>query len=479
MREWTMVIDATVARFGVAEIDGRGWRVRREGVGSASPTAVPVLTPAAAPLPTATAAASDELSLLMSSEVRPGDDPPTTLIVVVPGDVDPAHVATLAERARRAGWPDPSWVPDAVARAGRVLASPSPGRPGLVVDVRGGGLEVWGVRTTAAAGKVGTVEPLPVRDAVGCLLLGMLRAKLSVLAPHLASTLDESGDLAARRALRTVLEQLGAADGWIDDDAEIVVTVADVEITLLSHELASATAHAAREAARSVLGAEAATAPAIVVADSGRGIAGHLVDALDAATVAGAPGVVPDAALYGAVALARGTTSAGAPSAARPWGTVPAPPAPANPVAGTRVSGLVEARGSGVFPETDIVEGSSALPVFPERSLLVRPPSPGPARPRDLAVARRPGSRPPGPRRPRWAVMALAGLIAVALVGSVGVLTGVAAPSVSPSVSPVSCRPAGPGIVPAPAIGSPAVAPAPSASPSPVAAVPRRAGGEP
>jgi hypothetical protein len=348
-----------------------------------------------------------------------GDGPaPSSLVMVVAADTDRARFATLSEAAELAGLPAPTWVPDAVARVGAVLAALQPDRPRLVVDVRRDDPEVWGVRPTAAAGRIGTVEPVDVVPRVEALLVGMLRAKLQAAAPDrpdLVASLGEPDDTDGpagrrtaahlRRDLRRAARRL--ADTGQPDDAEIVVDVEGVEVTVGAAELAQLVAHASRDGVHTVLGPDAIGVVAVLVADTEGGIVRHLAHALGAMTVV--PGRSA-AGLEGAAALVRARPVA--PSIPAQGPIADAPPAAAAPV-----------------------------------------------------------SRSGG--RPRWAVPALSSLVAAAMLGSAGVLAvGAMTPlaalpaAVAPAVFPVAPVTAVPVVDPAPAAA--AVAPVAPAAPAPV-----------
>lgn len=268
MREWAMVVEVPTAPPVAIAVDG----------GRAPSTAGAVAGPLGALL---------------------GDGPPpASLVVIVPADTGRERFATLTAAAETAGLPAPTWVPDAVARAGSVLAALQPDRPRMVVDVRGGDPEVWGVRPAAAAGRIGTVEAVDVAAPVAALLVETLRVKLAAAAPdrpELAAFLAPSDAL--HQDLRGATRQLADAD-----DAEIVVDVEDTEVTVGSQELAGLVARAARDGVRDVLGPDAIGVVAVLVADAETGLVRHLAAAFGAMTV------IPDrpsAALEGAAALAR------------------------------------------------------------------------------------------------------------------------------------------------------------------------------
>lgn len=317
---------------------------------------------------------------------------PSHLVFVVPGDVAPERFADLGEAVRRAGLPDPSWLPDAVAMAGVRLAARPAGTAVMVIDARGDEVAVWSVRAADDGVEISRDGAVDLTGRLDALVAGVVHAKLAVVAPGTADTLrrprDEAGRRDAaylRRELREARRIMGASDG-----DELVVTAGEAEVALTRAEFDQLVGHALRETIGDAVGHDEPGAETVVVSDRVTPLVEQLSEACHA-TVLSAP--AETTALDGAAALVL--------------------PRPAQ-------------EEDAVTEQADDPTPTDGIP------FLVLPHRPATREPVGARVA-------PG-RPPRWAVPALSALLVLTLAGATTVLvtapdpegptTGVASPIV-------------------------------------------------
>ncbi|GAA4884597.1 hypothetical protein GCM10023203_40840 [Actinomycetospora straminea] len=304
----------------------------------------------------------------LTAAVASEDGPPEHLVLVVPGDLDQHRFTTLTEAAELAGLPDPSWLPEAVAFAGARLVTLAAGLPVVVVDARGDEPVVWRVRTTDDGVEIGTDGARELGTRLDALLTGVVHAKLAVVAPDIAEALRRRTDPVGRRDAAHLGRELREARRLMcsTDGEELVVTAGEAEVYLDRQEFTDLLEHALHDTADAAEGAR--PAQTIVVADEHTAVVDHLAGTWRATVVAATAGA---SSLNGAAAL--------------------------------------------VLPRPHLVDDPSPTDDLPLLARTMRA-SHGTA----LVRVPRPVPVPSGP--PRWAVPALTGLLALALVGAAAVL---------------------------------------------------------
>lgn len=444
MRSWTMAVEAGAAALaGVAidgercepiEVDGRR-TVELDGTAGGDDDADAV---------------TDRLAEALLALARGGETLPDHVVVVVPGETTSARCAQIAEAAALAGLPDPSWLPDAVARAGRCFDGGTEiERVAAVVDARSCDVSAWWVRDEAdgvvvAAGGPGTPGVEGLGSRLDGLLLCNARGKLADLAPEVVAALDRRGDADARRNaahLRRGLRRARRHLGAVGDDAA-TVHVGGVAVTIERSELAVAVEQAGRELMADLPVDETTGGPpaVLVVAEDDGPLVRHLVDAIGAIPVVDRS---PVAALRGVGALTRVGDPGGKPLRGALWAA--GDPAPSDP------SWPPSARAPVLVPLDDTTPRRGlGLPGTPEH---VEPGS------GDVEgnVGVVPDVRSVRDRR-RWVVCALLAALLLAVLGAV-LLLGLRMPgsSAAPAARPAVTRQDAPAAPIAPAM--PVVAP--------------------
>jgi hypothetical protein len=210
-----------------------------------------------------------------------GSDP-EHLVLVVPGDLEHGRFVELTEAAELAGLPEPSWLPDVVARTGEHLAGLAAGTPVVVVDARRDQIVAWSTRAADDGVEISCGGAIDLTERLDALVSGVVYAKLDVVDPELAGSLRRRTDAAGRRDAAHLGRELREARRLMctTDGEELIVTAGDAEVYLTRAEFTGLVDHALRETLRDALGDDGSASETIVVAD----VVTPVVEQLTAAT---------------------------------------------------------------------------------------------------------------------------------------------------------------------------------------------------
>jgi hypothetical protein len=291
-------------------------------------------------------------------------------VLVVPGDLEHGRFVELTEAVDLAGLPDPSWLPDAVARAGEQLAVREAGTPLVVIDARRDEIAAWSVRTADDGVEIRRGGALDLTARLDALLSGVVYARLAVVEPELAESLRRRCDAVNRRDAAHLSRELREARRLMctTDGEELIVTAGDAEVYLTRAEFTGLVDHALRDILADAVGGDEPGVATILVTDSTTPVVEHLADMTDATVLSTPAGAT---CLDGAAALVL--------------------PRPVPDVDATDLDD----------EDTDAPDDIDALPPAPDR------------------------------RPPRWAVPALSTMLVLSLAGAATVLVTTPAPGVA------------------------------------------------
>lgn len=281
MDRWTMVLEAVPGSLAAIRVDDDGYRAVDADLVDGD-----------------AAMLGEALTSVLDAE----GSHPEHLVLVVPGDLEHGRYVELTEAVDLAGMPDPSWLPDAVARTGEELAAREARTPVLVIDARRDEIAAWSVRTADDGVEIRRGGALDVTARLDALLSGVVYAKLAEVAPALAESLRRRTDAASRRDAAHLHRELREARRLMctTDGEELIVTAGEAEVYLTRAEFTGLVDHALRDTLAEAVGAGEPGVTTILVADGITPVVEHLTDATGAIVL---PAPAGASCLDGAAAL--------------------------------------------------------------------------------------------------------------------------------------------------------------------------------